>query len=293
VSPIILYAIPFFVLSLLLESILVRGHRVVGYEWRDTLASLAMGIGSLLAAAPLEATVFATNTVLYEHRLFDLGDAWWVWPALIVCEDFCYYWFHRLHHELRLLWAGHVNHHSSEHYNLSTALRQPWTTVLTGPVFWVPLPLLGFSPTMILTAQAISLLYQYWIHTELIDRLGPYEWVFNTPSHHRVHHGANPRYLDRNHGGILIVWDRLFGTFQREDEDEPVRYGLTTNIHTFNPLRIAFHEWVAMGRDLLVAPRYALGYLVGPPGWSHDGSRQTSRQLRRGEFSGKTKVSGA
>jgi sterol desaturase/sphingolipid hydroxylase (fatty acid hydroxylase superfamily) len=201
--------------------------------------------------------------------------------VLFFAEDCAYYWFHRLHHEVRVLWAAHVNHHSSQHYNLSTALRQPLLTPFTGPWFWMPLPLIGFPPWMVLTAQAWSLLYQFWLHTEVIDRLGPLEWVLNTPSHHRVHHGSNVRYLDKNHGGILIIWDRLFGTFAKETER--VVYGLTTNIETYNPLRIGFHEIASISRDVAGAPtvKAKLGYLFAPPGWSHDGSTQTATQLQR------------
>ena len=199
---------------------------------------------------------------------------------LLFAEDLCYYWFHRIHHEVRFLWAAHVNHHSSQHYNLSTALRQPLLTPLTGPIFWAPLALLGFPPWMILTAQAWSLLYQFWLHTEAVDRLGPLEWILNTPSHHRVHHGKNVPYLDKNHGGIFIIWDRLFGTFA--PEDERVVYGLTKDITTFNPLRIGFHEVAAIARDVARAPTLGakLGYVVRPPGWSHDGSTQTATQLQ-------------
>ena len=159
-------------------------------------------------------------------------------------------------------------------------MRQSWTTPFTGIVFWTPLAFAGFTPAMILTAQAVSLIYQYWIHTELIDRLGPFEWLFNTPSHHRVHHGRNVEYLDRNHGGILIVWDRLFGTFEREEA--PVDYGLTKNIDTFNPVRIAFHEFAAILRDMKHAGSLgeALSYMLRPPGWSPDGHTLTSTQLR-------------
>lgn len=285
-SPLITYAIPFFILTLLFEAFVfskrgTAGGAMRGYEWRDTLASLAMGIGSLAAKLPFAGAIYAFNVYLYDYRIFELEESvWWFFPALIVCEDFCYYWFHRLHHEVRFLWAGHVNHHSSTHYNLSTALRQAWITVLTGPIFWAPLPLLGFDAESVLFAQSISLLYQYWIHTELIDTMGPFEWIFNTPSHHRVHHGRNPIYLDRNHGGILIIWDRLFGTF--EVESEPVDYGLTTNIETYNPFRIAFHELAAIARDVAASKRigHALAYVFGPPGWSPDGSRKTSKQQR-------------
>jgi len=286
VSVIITYAIPIFVVTLIAEMLLFRRKgagdgSLRGYEWKDTLASLAMGVGSLIVKLPLAGAIFGLSVFLYDYRAFDLDrSAVWFWPALILCEDFCYYWFHRMHHTVRILWAGHINHHSSTHYNLSTALRQPWTTLITGVIFWLPLPLLGFEAQDILTAQAISLLYQYGLHTELVGKLGPIEWIFNTPSHHRVHHGRNAIYLDRNHGGILIIWDRMFGTF--EVESIPVDYGLTTNIATYNPFRIAFHEWAASGRDVANAKsaRSALAYLFGPPGWSTDGSRKTSDQQR-------------
>ncbi|GAB4201637.1 MAG: sterol desaturase family protein [Sandaracinaceae bacterium] len=285
-STLIYYAIPFFLVTVLLESVHARrlrraGLPIVGYELRDTFASLAMGVGNVVIAAVTKAGWVMVWQWLHAHRLFDLSEsAWWVWALLFVTEDLCYYWFHRVSHESRLFWAGHVNHHSSTHYNLSTALRQSWTTPLLGGIFWLPLPLLGFSPTMVLTQQAVSLLYQYWIHLEWVGKLGPLEWVLNTPSHHRVHHGRNARYLDRNHGGILIVWDRLFGTF--EEERERPDYGLTKNIETFNPLRIAFHEWIAIGRDLRAARslREAIGVVLGPPGWKADGTGQTSAVMR-------------
>ena len=170
---------------------------------------------------------------------------------LFFAEDFTYYVFHRTSHECRFFWASHVVHHSSQRYNLGTALRQTWTGGISFSfIFWLWLPLIGFPPIMIMTMQAISLLYQFWIHTELIRTLGPLEAFFNTPSHHRVHHASNLRYLDRNHAGTLIIWDRLFGTFEPEDAAEPPIYGLTRNIDTYNPVRIAFHEWWDIARDL-------------------------------------------
>ncbi len=257
-----------------------RGEEIRGYEARDTVASLSMGLGNVVISLFTKVGVLAVYTWLHQFRLFDIGWVWWAWPLVILGDDFAYYWFHRASHEVRFLWAAHENHHSSTHYNLSTALRQSWTTPFTAPLFWAPLALLGLEPGMIFIAQSISLIYQFWIHTELIDRLGPFEWVFNTPSHHRVHHGRNVAYLDRNHGGILIVWDRLFGSF--EPERERVDYGLTKNIQTFNPLRIAFHEWRAMLRDAARARswREALAYCVMPPGWSPDGRTRTARQLQ-------------
>ncbi len=283
-SVLIYLAIPVFLITLAIEAAWARRRkgdpRIIGYTTKDTFASLAMGLGNVGIAAVTKLGTFALMTWLYQYRVATLPNLWWTWVLLFFAEDFCYYWFHRASHEVRALWAAHVNHHSSEHYNLSTALRQSWTTPLTAPAFWLVLPLVGFAPWMVFTQQAISLLYQYWIHTEAIDRLpAPLEFVFNTPSHHRVHHGANPEYLDRNHGGILIIWDRLFGTFA--PERARVRYGLTENIRTFKPHVIAFHEWIAMARDARRAPtwRAALGYLLRPPGWRHDGKGKTAREV--------------
>ncbi|MBL8626709.1 MAG: sterol desaturase family protein [Myxococcales bacterium] len=284
VSVLIYLAIPVFLITLAIEAAWARRRkgdpRIIGYATKDTFASLAMGLGNVGIAAVTKLGTFALMTWLYQYRVATLPNLWWTWVLLFFAEDFCYYWFHRASHEVRALWAAHVNHHSSEHYNLSTALRQSWTTPLTAPAFWLVLPLLGFAPWMVFTQQAISLLYQYWIHTEAIDRLpAPLEFVFNTPSHHRVHHGSNPEYLDRNHGGILIIWDRLFGTFA--PERARVRYGLTENIRTFKPHVIAFHEWIAMARDAWRAPswRAAVGYVLRPPGWRHDGKGKTAREV--------------
>ena len=283
-SNLVLYSIPAFVVLVLLELAWTRRHpQLRGYETRDTFASLSMGLINVGISAGAKFLSIPMFALLYEHRVVDVVAALgaWSWLVLLFAEDLCYYWFHRLHHEVRVLWAAHVNHHSSQYYNLSTALRQPLLTPFTGPMFWAPLALVGFPPAMILTAQAVSLLYQFWLHTEAVDRLGPLEWFMNTPSHHRVHHGKNVPYLDKNHAGIFIIWDRLFGTFAREDEK--VVYGLTTDIQTFNPLRIGFHEFGAIGRDVARAPTLGakLGYLFAPPGWSHDGSTKTATQLQR------------
>ena len=279
-------AIPFFVGLVILEAVLCAWRRARGqgagrgYEARDTAASLAMGLGSVAIGLVGKGAEFALYSAAFELRLLDLGPGPWVFAVALVADDLCYYWFHRLHHEVRLLWAAHVNHHSSRHFNLSTALRQPWTT-FARPLFHLPLPLLGFDPLLTMTVHSLNLIYQFWIHTELVGRLGPLEWLLNTPSHHRVHHGRNVRYLDRNHGGILIVWDRLFGTF--EPERERVDYGLTKNLESFDPLRIAFHEWAALARDLRGARgwREALRFALRPPGWRPGGGGSTARELRR------------
>ncbi len=277
---IILAAIPFFIACLLLEAILAAHGKRRVFEARDTVTSLAMGVGNVLIGLFWKGIAFGIYTALHQFALFDIGHGPLAWVAVIFADDFAYYWFHRLHHEVRFFWASHVTHHSSQRYNLATALRQSWTTHFTGLPFYAPLALIGFDPAMMITASALNLLYQFWVHTQLIDRLGPLEWVMNTPSHHRVHHGANVEYLDRNYAGIFILWDRLFGTF--EPEVAPVRYGLTKNITSFNPVHVAFHEWVAVFRDAWRAPDFgtALHYLFARPGWSPDGSTLTAPELR-------------
>ena len=182
------------------------------------------------------------------------------------------------------MWAGHVSHHNSQYYNYGTALRQGVGERVIKYLFWCPLALLGFDPVMIITMMSLSLIYQFWLHTETIDRMpAGFEWVFNTPSHHRVHHASNVRYLDRNHAGVLIIWDRLFGTFSPEIEAEPVSYGLTNNIATHHPVKVAFGEYANIGQDLQRAGGWqnALRYLFLAPGWSHDGEDKRSNTLRR------------
>ena len=276
------FAIPAFIALLLAEIIFSAVSKKELYETKDTLSSLAMGIGNVLSGILGKAIVFGAYMLVWQFSLWDLGTAWWVWILLFFAEDITYYWFHRNSHNIRYFWASHVVHHSSQKYNLSTALRQTWTGNFSGSfVFWLWLPLVGFHPVMVMTMQAISLIYQFWIHTEAVGKLPRWiEFIFNTPSHHRVHHSSDLKYLDKNHAGVLIIWDRLFGTFQ-EEEERPV-YGLTRNINTYNPVIIGFHEWRDLTRDIANAPdlKSAWMYAFGPPGWSHDNSRKTTRQLR-------------
>ena len=239
----------------------------LGYERKDTVASLTMLAGNIAVSFVTLAAFGRLDRFLHRHRVSNVGmKAGAIVPAMLLW-DFLYYWDHRWMHEVRLLWAHHVTHHSSQRYNLSTALRQPWLGFLTIWAF-APMPLLGFRSATMAKAGQLNLLYQYWIHTEAIDRLpAAIEKVFNTPSHHRVHHGANAQYLDKNYGGILIVWDKLFGTF--EPELRRVKYGLTKNIDTNNPFRIAYHEMACIARDVRTARtmRDRLGHVFGRPGW--------------------------
>ncbi len=283
IPPIITYAVPGFVLLILIEMIYVRVTHKGRYQFADSAVSLSMGLGNQVAGLLFGGLVVASYFWVSQHRVFDLG---WTWPVLVACffaEDLAYYWFHRVAHERRWFWASHVIHHTSQHYNLTTALRQTWTGALGFSfIFWLPLVYIGFPPEMVLMFQAISLVYQFWIHTEAIDRMGPLEWVLNTPSHHRVHHAINPRYLDANYAGVLIIWDRLFGTFVPEDRTDQIKYGIISQLGTFNPFRVAFHEWAGILRDVRSAKsfREVLGFIFGPPGWSPDGSRKTSASIK-------------
>ncbi|KUR76097.1 sterol desaturase family protein [Novosphingobium sp. FSW06-99] len=276
----------FYAVSITLEAVLARMAVIKArYRARDTLAAFGMTLGNVLTNLMMAGIVIAGLGAAYRWRVLTISPHWvWAWALLFVLDDFTYYWFHRISHECRLWWAAHVNHHSSQHYNLSTALRQTWTGEIVGTwTPWIPLALIGFPPQMILLQQTINLFYQFWIHTEAVHRMPRwFEYLFNTPSHHRAHHASNPRYLDSNYGGVLMVWDRMFGTFAQEVDHDPPRYGIMKNIDTHNPFRIAFHEWLAMGRDLVRARslREVAGVVMGPPGWRADGQGMTSRKVR-------------
>lgn len=281
-----LYAIPAFLLLLGIEFVGERLERRreeragaqapvrqrAGFGLRDTLASLSVyGLGRIakmgerFISLPIVVLAAAAAPVTLS------ASRWWVWVLAIVGADLAYYAEHRMHHRIRLFWAAHSVHHSSQHFNMSTAVRLPWLIPgrFLSTVVYIPLALTGVPVWLIFLSQAIVLLYQYPLHTELIGKLPrPVEYVFNTPSHHRVHHGANNPYLDKNYGGILIVWDRWFNSYA--DETERVRYGLTKNIETYNPVKVNFHEFAAMVGDVRRAKtwRGRIGYLLAPPGWA-------------------------
>ncbi len=276
-------AVPLFIAAIVAELLWIAITRRGGrYETRDAVTSLIMGAGNVASGILLGFVAWTFFMFLWRITPLDLGASWIVVVVCFVLDDLRYYWVHRFGHRIRWVWASHVNHHSSQHYNLTTALRQTWTGTFTFMMLVrAPLILLGFHPAMVLFVGGLNLIYQFWIHTEAIGRLPRWvEAVMNTPSHHRVHHGRNPRYLDANYAGVFIVWDRLFGTFVPELDREKVDYGLVHNLGTFNPLRVAFHEWVAIFRDMTrpgLSLRQRLMYAVAPPGWSHDGSRKMSR----------------
>jgi sterol desaturase/sphingolipid hydroxylase (fatty acid hydroxylase superfamily) len=283
-NEIVAYAIPFFLLLIGIEVVVSIREQRDSYVFKDAAASISMGIGSAIINFGMKGVAYAVYLYLYEFRLFEIGWQWWAWVLLFFADDFTFYWHHRLSHEVRLLWAAHVNHHSSVNYTLATALRQSWAELFYKYIWWLWLPLVGFEPLMILMMMSISLIYQFWVHTEYIDRFPFFiEAIFNTPSHHRVHHASNIRYLDRNHAGILIIWDKLFGTFAPELKEEKPVYGITTNIHTYNPLKIASHEFLALWHDIK-SSRGAINklkYMLYSPGWSADGIDQRAKTLRK------------
>ena len=238
-----------------------------GYDGREMGATLGVAAGNLLFGA-LSAAVIGTVYALawrFTPIKWPLGD-WRTWAAGFLVVEFAYYWFHRCSHEVRWMWASHAVHHTPEQMTLLSAVRLGWTNLFSGGwLFYIPVVLAGFDPRLVLALLAFDLHYQFFLHTEAVGRLGPLEWVLNTPSHHRVHHGSNPAYLDRNYGGVVIVFDRLFATFARERSDEPVVYGLAHPLGTKNPVSLALGEWRRLGGDILrsatlsEAARIALG----------------------------------
>jgi sterol desaturase/sphingolipid hydroxylase (fatty acid hydroxylase superfamily) len=283
----ITYAAPFFLLFVLLELAALRwldhdqNLPPIGYERRDARTSISMGGISVLFMTAFKVGSFFVFTAAFVHLApWELPtDTWWYWLALLAGLDLCYYWHHRFSHRVRIGWAGHQAHHSSEYMNFGTALRQKWNPWFE-LVFWMPLPLLGFEPWTLYVAWSVNLIYQFLVHTELVHKLWrPIELVFNTPSHHRVHHGSDPEYLDKNYGGILIVWDRLFGTFV-EEKHRPT-YGLTKPVNTYNLLTLEYGHYADIGRDVRAARtwRERLGYVFGPPGWEPSESRDGRQEV--------------
>ena len=279
-------AIPFFLVTFILEWWAVKAGRAKGrYETKDALTSLAMGLGSVVVD-----TIFAFVGVwmlmlFWPYRLLDVPVTWWSFLIIFVAYDLIYYWKHRFAHIVRWWWSEHHTHHSSQHYNLTTALRQPWFGPLTGLVIIAfPLVLLGFSPEFIALSAGVNLVYQYWIHTETIGRMHPwFEAVMNTPSHHRVHHATNPRYLDANFAGVFIIWDKMFGSFVPElDHDKPV-YGTVKLLGSHNPFVVAYHELFSLLRDCWndgPRPWRWVGRFINKPGWSPDGNHSRSSELK-------------
>jgi sterol desaturase/sphingolipid hydroxylase (fatty acid hydroxylase superfamily) len=280
-----LILIPLVLGAALVEGLWLSRRRAERYDWKAWATSLAdLAVRRALAFLPyaLTAPVFAWA---YQHRLFTQSlDSMWSVLLLFVSLEFFYYWFHRSSHTVRWLWNTHSVHHSPNQLTLAAAYRLGWLGKFTGAqIFFTPMALLGFEPTTILSALFLNLLYQFWLHADWIPKLGWLEYVLNTPSAHRVHHARNPEYLDANYGGVLIVFDRLFGTYIAERADIPCDYGLVTRVTTHNPIRINFEPWIGLAKDL--ASARSLGeawmFLFGPPGWRPDGKGLTTAELRR------------
>lgn len=265
----IVLSIPIFFLLIGIEIIIDKSKKTGYYRLNDALSNINAGITEQVTGAFLKAFVIGIYIWIYDHyAVIDIGAGVVTWIVLFIGVDFFYYWFHRLAHEINVLWGGHVVHHQSEEYNLSVALRQGAFQKFGSFLFYLPLAFIGFNPTMFIVISQIQTLYQFWIHTKTIHLLpAPLEYVLNTPSHHRVHHGRNPKYIDKNHGGTLIIWDRMFGTFQKEEEE--VVYGITKPLKTWNPLRAQFDFWKELWADLSRTKKFTdkLKLLLLPPGW--------------------------
>lgn len=285
-----LLAIPFFLVMLgleiyaaaKLEAADAAGRPPKGsYSGQDTKTSLWMGLVSIGTSALAKViALFAYAAIFTYLAPWQLpATAWYTWLVAFVGLDFLFYWEHRIAHRVRLVWATHQAHHSSEYFNFSTALRQKWNNSMS-MIMWAPLVLLGVPPGVVFAVYSLNLIYQFWVHTERIDTMWrPIEFVMNTPSHHRVHHGSDPEYLDRNYGGVFIIWDRLFGSFQPEIFRP--HYGLTKQVDTYNIWTLQTHEYLTLARDVAGAPRLRdkLGYLFGPPGWAPAAVRADRERL--------------
>jgi sterol desaturase/sphingolipid hydroxylase (fatty acid hydroxylase superfamily) len=280
-------SVPVFFILIGMELVygIVRNQKL--YRLNDSITNLSCGIGQQVLGAWFKVIFMLLYIFVYNHSIFKIPENGWTWLVCFIGVDFCYYWFHRLSHEINAIWATHIVHHQSEEYNLSVALRQSWFQTLFSSMFYVPLAWLGFSPKMIVTVVAFNTLYQFWIHTKAIKKLpAPLEFIFNTPSHHRVHHGSNPKYIDKNHAGTLIIWDRLFGTFQKEEEE--VVYGITTPLKSWDPVWANLHYWKELFVLATKAPtlKEKIQVFIAPPGWKPQsmGGREYPKEVNAQSF---------
>ncbi len=264
-------SVPIFFILIGIELAYTFYKKLKYYRLNDSIANLSQGIGSQLVGLFMKSVLFIGYMYIFEHwHLFEIPNTIWTWIILFIGVDFFYYWFHRMSHQINALWAAHIVHHQSEEYNLTVALRQSWFQGWFSWVFYLPLALIGFDPIIFLTLSSFNTLYQFWIHTRTIKSMGFLEYILNTPSHHRVHHGSNPKYIDKNHAGTLIIWDRLFGTFQKEEEE--VYYGITKPLASWNPVWANLHYW----KDLIETAKKSDNFtdkirvFVKPPGWFPD-----------------------
>jgi sterol desaturase/sphingolipid hydroxylase (fatty acid hydroxylase superfamily) len=285
----ILVSTPFYVVIICLEVLLSNYHHRKLYSWRDTAVNVYLMLLNTTIDVLFRGFYIALLAYCYHHRYLEWHHAVMYWALLLLAEDFLYYWLHRFDHEIRLFWAVHVTHHSSDHLNFTVGFRSSVFQPLYRFIYFIPLAILGFKPLDIVFIYSLTQIWGIFVHTELIRKMGFLEYFMVTPSHHRVHHASNPKYLDRNLGMFLIIWDKMFGTFQPELEEkqyQSLKYGLTKPLEKVTPTHIVFHEWKQIAMDMKrtdIGWKEKIYYLFGPPGWSHDGSRQTSEQLRQEE----------
>jgi sterol desaturase/sphingolipid hydroxylase (fatty acid hydroxylase superfamily) len=282
----ILISTPLYLVIIALELILSNYRHTRAYTWKDTFTNVYLMLMNGLLDLLFRGVYILVLDYAWRHRMIEFEEAWLYWTLLVLAEDFLYYWLHRFDHEIRFFWAVHVTHHSSEQMNFSVGFRSSVFQPLYRFIYFMPLGFLGFQPVDILFTYSATQIWGIFVHTELIHKMGWMEHILVTPSHHRVHHASNAKYLDKNMGMFLIIWDKLFGTFQPElpaSHYQPLKYGLTKPVENENPGRVIFHEWNAIWQDLRrndISWREKMGYVFGPPGWSHDGSRQTSEEMR-------------
>ena len=268
VNSIYIVALPIILLMIMVEVLVANAKNIAAYKKEDSLGTLGLLTGNIFVALSIKGVTLAFHIFLYEFRFFDLVSVmpeWALWIITFILIDFIFYFYHRISHRSRFLWAIHMSHHSSEEMNFFVSFRQAWLGPISKIPFFMLLPLIGLDPTMIAVAGVISTLWGVIGHTQVINKLGPLEWVFNTPSHHRVHHGSNLQYIDKNYGNLLIIWDRFFGTF--EPENEPVKYGMVKNVNTFNPFKITLMGWQEIVLDMKnsKSSREAMTHFFGPP----------------------------
>jgi sterol desaturase/sphingolipid hydroxylase (fatty acid hydroxylase superfamily) len=286
--PRFLLILPLIVITAsLIEAVVMHWRKPGAYDWRAFGVSLldlvVRNVTRILIPGALLSPVAQW---VWEHRLMTIPlDGLWAFAALFIGQEFCYYWYHRASHRVRLMWCTHAVHHSPNQLTLAAAYRLGWTAFASGAIyFFMPLMMLGFTPQVVVACLFVNLLYQFWLHATWIPKLGPLEYIFNTPSAHRVHHAANLDYLDANFGGVLVVFDRLFGTYRAERDDLPCRYGWVKPITSHNPFKVELYQWGELFKDLGDAKsvREVLGLLFKPPGWRVQGPGETTRELRAG-----------
>ena len=285
----LLVSTPFYIIIIGVEVLLSNYHHRKLYSWKDTAANLYLLLINSLLDLLFRAIYIGILAHVFQYRLFEFMHPAVYWILLVLAEDFLYYWLHRFDHEVRFFWAVHVTHHSSEKMNFTVGFRSSVFQPLYRFLYFIPLAWIGFHPLDIIFIYSATQIWGIFVHTELINKMGWLEHFLVTPSHHRVHHAANPKYLDKNMGMFLIIWDKMFGTFQPELEEkeyQPVKYGLTKPLEKETPVSIIFHEWSSIRNDISrkdISWKEKWWYVFGPPGWSHDGSRMTSDELRQQE----------